>query len=67
MWRSNKVGTQVRVGGQGTSKVGYVPISVGKDEDRPLVFQDMVVLVPNQGTYPTPHNSPHLGTQGRVK
>ena len=30
-------------------------------------FQDMVVVIPTQGTYPTPHNSPHLGTQGRVE
>ena len=32
----------------------------------PLVFQDMVVLIPTQGTYPTQHNSPNLGTQGRI-
>ena len=27
----------------------------------------MVVLIPTQGTYPTQHNSPHLGTQDRVE
>ena len=40
---------------------------VGKDEDRPVVLQDMVVLIPTQGTYPTQHNFPHLGTQGSVE
>ena len=43
------------------------PIRVGKDKDRPVVFQDRVVLIPIQDTYPSRHNSPHLGTQGRVE
>ena len=41
---------------------------MGKDEDRPVVFHDMVELIPTQGTYLTQHNSPQLGgTQGRVE
>ena len=40
------------------------PIRVRKDEDRPVVFQDMVVLISTHSTYPTQHNFPHLGTQG---
>ena len=40
---------------------------VGKDEDKPVVFQDMVVFISTQGTYPTQNNSPHFGTQGRVE
>ena len=40
---------------------------VGKDKDRPAVFQDRVVLIPIYGAYPTQHNSPHLGTQSRVE
>ena len=71
MWRTKQgkypsKGGEFSLGGQGTSKVGYL-IRVGKDEDRLVVFQDMVVLIPTQGTYPTQHNSPHLGTKGRVE
>ena len=44
-------------------RYGKYPIRVGKDKDRPVLFQDSVA----QGTYSTQHNSPHLGTQGRVE
>ena len=40
---------------------------VGKDEDRPVVFHDMVVLILTKGTYSTQHNSPHLDTHGRIE
>ena len=40
----------------GWGSVRY-PIWVGKDEDRPVLFQNMLVLVPTQGTYPTQHSS----------
>ena len=40
---------------------------VGKDKDRSVVFQNMVVLIPTHDAYPTQHNSSHLGTQGRVQ
>ena len=65
MWRTNK-GRYPSKGGQFSRGV-QATVKVGKDEDRPVVFQDMVVLIPTQGTYSTQHNSPHLGTQGRVE
>ena len=48
-------------------RLGRYPVRVGKDEDRSVVFQDRVVLIHTQGTYPTHNNSPNLGTQGRVE
>ena len=65
------VGTHVREGnlawvGRVLVRWGRYPIRIGKDEDRPVVFQDMVVLIPTTSTYSTQNNSPHLGTQDRV-
>ena len=71
MWRTTRVDTQVREEnlawvGRVLVRHGRYPIRVGKDEDTPVVFQDMVVLIPTQGSYPTQFSSPHLGTHGRV-
>ena len=67
-----RVGTQVSEGnlacvGRVLGRYGRYPVKGGKYENRPVVFQDMVVLIPTQGTYPTRQNSPLLGTQGRVE
>ena len=60
-----RVGAQVREGklalvGRVLIRLDRYPIRVGKDEDRPVVFHDMVVLIPTKGTYSTQHNFHHL-------